>query len=338
LACRYCYAGATPDIGEELLSIERLFEIIDEAADLGISTINVSGGEPFEHPKIFRIIERIVEKGIYPAISTKACLGNATVQRLANLGLQSMQVSLDSANPTISDYLVGREGHHCRVIGTIKRLIGNDIKVLVNAVITSYNIRTLPDLARLLEQLGVSEFWLAPYMHSLGRHEGELVPTEADTQWLRDKLVEIKAECPNLRVNSPLITPSSHVAGSEAQTTRMPSPRMYCGVGVHGFVLLPDGRVTVCERLIDGSRFIVGDLRSQSILEMWRSPEWNGLCAPEQSLYEGTACYSCSDFGSCTTQRRRCFISTLAAYGRAFGPEPSCPRVSAALQIATSVS
>ena len=73
LACRYCYAGATPNVAEKLLSLPRLFEIIDDAANLKVSTINVSGGEPFEHPGIFEILKHIIDRQIYPVISTKAC-------------------------------------------------------------------------------------------------------------------------------------------------------------------------------------------------------------------------------------------------------------------------
>ncbi|MHB8303932.1 MAG: SPASM domain-containing protein [Acidobacteriaceae bacterium] len=105
----------------------------------------------------------------------------------------------------------------------------------------------------------------------------------------------------------------------------MPPSGRYCTAGIHGFILLPDGQVTVCERLIDG-RLIVGDLRSESIAEMWNSPSWARICAPDQALYQETACFNCSDYSTCTQERRRCFISTLFAYNRFFGSDSRCPR------------
>ena len=35
------------------------------------------------------------------------------------------------------------------------------------------------------------------------------------------------------------------------------------------FVILPDGRVTVCEERYDHPAFLIGDLRRESVEEMW---------------------------------------------------------------------
>lgn len=326
LACRYCYAAATPNITEELLPVGRLYEIIDEAASLGMTGMNISGGEPFRHPRIFAVLERIIRNGMYPWISTKAPLGERAVRRLSEIGLRSIQVSLDSGNRKISDYLVGRVGHHEGVIKTIRLLVQYGIEVLVNAVATPYNVRTLPDLARLLDGWGAAKFCVAPYGPSLGRCQSDLTLTEDEIEWLRRTLAYVADECLHLKVSSPVMRPERRDK-SEGLSKRMPDIGMYCSAGIHGFVLLPDGRVTICERLVHGQELVVGDLRSQSIFDMWQSPAWEKIWAPDRNLYQGTACYSCADFVSCTERRLRCFVNSIRAYGRFFGPEPSCPRL-----------
>lgn len=326
LRCRYCYADADSEIEELLLPLSRVLEIIDEAADLGISTINISGGEPFSRPGIFEILDRTVQRGIYPAITTKAHLSESSAARLGRIGIRSIQVSLDSNEAAINDNLVGRTGHHEGVVRTIRHLVKHGIEVRINTVVTAVNIRTLPGLAQFLEDCGVNEVCFAPYAETLGRHAASLELSVSDSAWLSQILPEIVTRHPKLKVSSPYLL-SKRFVESETTDRDLPHGRLYCGVGIHGFILLPDGRVTVCERLTDGRGLIVGNLRTQTIMEMWNSPLWHDVCQPPQELYRGTSCFSCSSFDRCTTQRRRCFITSLTAFGRMYGPMPTCPHL-----------
>jgi len=327
LGCRYCYADATSTVSEQLLPLERLLEIIDEAANLGVSTINITGGEPFQRPGIFGILNHIIRSNIYPQISTKAPLDEAAVRRLAEMGLRKIQVSLDSVDPWVGDYLVGRNGHSRRIIATVELLMQHHISVSINSVVTPHNLKTLPDLVKCVAQLGVTSISFTPYETSLGRHDEGLPLSRDENDWLAGMIVGISEQYPNLKVTPDLaVAPKASNRTTESDY-RMPAVEMYCGAGIHGFVLLPDGRVSVCERIIDGGDLIIGDLRTQGIMEMWRSDRWDFVCAPGRSLYEGTECYSCDVFELCTAQRRRCFLNSIIAYGRSFGPEPTCPRV-----------
>ena len=47
--------------------------------------------------------------------------------------------------------------------------------------------------------------------------------------------------------------------------------RSVCTGNQRSFVILPDGKVTICEELYWHPNFIIGDLTKQSILEVWNS-------------------------------------------------------------------
>ncbi len=100
-----------------------------------------------------------------------------------------------------------------------------------------------------------------------------------------------------------------------------------CSVGIVGFILLPNGDVSICERLAYDSTFIMGNLNNQSIMEVWNSSAWDNVCYPVLDQYKGTDCYRCEAFEKCTLLKKRCYVRTMAVFGKLYGPEPSYPRI-----------
>lgn len=72
--------------------------MLHEACDIGIFDINICGGEPFMHPRIFHIIGKIVELGFCISLNTNACLiDEDTAEKLAHMDvIKGIQVSIDS--------------------------------------------------------------------------------------------------------------------------------------------------------------------------------------------------------------------------------------------------
>ncbi len=98
-----------------------------------------------------------------------------------------------------------------------------------------------------------------------------------------------------------------------------------CSAGRSSLVILPDGRVSFCERVALDERFVVGDLRKQSLMEIWRSERLMRLVYPPRELFKGTACHECPTFEECSRLGRRCYVRAMDAYGTPFAPDPICP-------------
>ncbi len=85
------------------LPTDLLFKLIDDAAALGAKKVQLSGaGEPFCHPDALRTIERIKSHGLECAVITNGTLlTDEIVQRLVDLKLDSLTVSVWAGTPTV---------------------------------------------------------------------------------------------------------------------------------------------------------------------------------------------------------------------------------------------
>ena len=105
--------------------------------------------------------------------------------------------------------------------------------------------------------------------------------------------------------------------------------RAFCTANTRNLVILPDGKVTVCEELYDYPEFIIGDLKKQTIRELWTSQKALSLFQQVQSTFpDDSACKNCEDFVECRQGKGVCYKNILKAYGIANWqyPDPGCPR------------
>jgi radical SAM protein with 4Fe4S-binding SPASM domain len=325
--CAYCYsrpAGVT----RELLPFERLAELLGEASRLGVKTVVLSGGDPLCHPRRWDLIELYVSNGITPKVSTKVPLTDRGARRLRDAGLESIQVSVDAMDESFHDSLMSRPGHHRKLLASLDHIRGAGLKLRTNTVVTSRNypdvLRLIPYLAERYENLVKIE--VSPYGRSLYRHEDGLFLSEAQQAELREQVAVCQARYPCIRIHASEAGGRSGDRRSHDEKLADYRNRAVCSAGRWGFVLLPDGQVTVCEELYYHPAFLVGDLRRQSIMEMWDSPELGKLRRPEQSQSLGP-CTTCPIFAECHGEKGRCYKRALQGYGidHPDWPDPTCP-------------
>jgi len=105
--------------------------------------------------------------------------------------------------------------------------------------------------------------------------------------------------------------------------------RSLCSGNLSGMVLLPDGKVTLCEELYWNKDFIIGDLTKNNILEVWQSEKALRLWDLQQSsLSDDNPCKTCQDFTSCRKGLGVCWKAIIAYYGKDkyLYPDPRCPK------------
>jgi MoaA/NifB/PqqE/SkfB family radical SAM enzyme len=97
LACAYCneYDDFSPPV-----PTEEMLRRIDLLADLGLSSLTFSGGEPTLHPDLDRLIRRVRERGMLAALITNGFLLNEDrIERFNRAGLDYLQISIDNVQP-----------------------------------------------------------------------------------------------------------------------------------------------------------------------------------------------------------------------------------------------
>jgi|GEM_PF-6592922 len=101
--------------------------------------------------------------------------------------------------------------------------------------------------------------------------------------------------------------------------------RAVCSGGRCNLVVGPDGLVTLCEEAPQTPEFTVGDLKTQSISEVWHSEAVANFTYPRREAFAGTVCEECDRFLDCAHTMGHCFRDSYRIFGRIFAPSPFCP-------------
>ncbi|MDR7417690.1 MAG: GTP 3',8-cyclase MoaA [Armatimonadota bacterium] len=154
LRCVYCMPEDGLDFRPpaELLQDEELVLLVGIAAELGVSKVRLTGGEPTVRPRIVELVRRI---GGIPGITDLAMTTNGLLlemlaRPLASAGLTRVNVSLDSLNPEKFSRIT-RGGQVERVLTGIERAEAAGLRpIKINAVVVrGFNDDDVVDLAAL---------------------------------------------------------------------------------------------------------------------------------------------------------------------------------------------
>jgi radical SAM protein with 4Fe4S-binding SPASM domain len=324
--CVYCYAENNFSPNFNHLPFDRVKEVLTEAKRIGVNGVIFGGGDPFARKDIINILEHTITLGLSHFISTKAFLTRRTCDRLKDIGLQRIQVSIDSADEQLADFMTGSKGYLDQATQTINNLHAVGIKVKCKAVVTSYNISGIPGLCNYLADLGVKHIQVASYGRSVYRHSDGLFAPVNDLNQLHDRLSSFKTIYPDVNLVDGGYASEEVDPIAEKQWGQF-MERSLCTAGKHGLHILPDGKVIPCEQLPSQDAFVVGELSGQSLLEIWNSDRLRNWVFPDRELYKGTACYNCSRYMECTYGKGRCFRNAYAIFKTPFAPDPNCPNV-----------
>ncbi len=153
LRCVYCMPeDMTFRPRHELMSDEEILTIVRLMAELGITKVRLTGGEPTIRPRIVEIVRQIARiPGIRDlAMTTNAILLAQLAEPLARAGLQRVNISLDTLDPKKFRFIT-RRGDLSQVWAGIEAAEAAGLKPLkLNVVVTrGFNDGEVVDLAKL---------------------------------------------------------------------------------------------------------------------------------------------------------------------------------------------
>lgn len=183
LKCRHCRAEAItkPLPGE--LSTREAFGLIDQVTGFGkpYPILILTGGDPLMRGDFWDIVDYAVSQGLRVAVapSVTPLLTREAASRMARAGVGAVSLSLDSPYPEVHDSIRGVEGTWERTIEAIKWFMDEGLSVQVNTVVMRETVEGLPDMVKLLLDLGVRT-WEVFYLVPTGRATMELDLTPAE--------------------------------------------------------------------------------------------------------------------------------------------------------------
>lgn len=136
LRCQYCMPPHVSFLpGKNLLSKDEILAISNVfVKDFGINKIRLTGGEPLLRKDARDIIESISQLPVELAITTNGVLLDQFFELFRKIGLQSMNISLDSLDP-IKNNSITRRPYFKAVKNNIRDAIDLGFNVKVNMVV-----------------------------------------------------------------------------------------------------------------------------------------------------------------------------------------------------------
>lgn len=331
--CRYCYADTTTRVANPL-STARWLELIREAARMEVASVNLMGGEVFLHPDWPLLLQETVKLDMEPDfLSTKIPLNRAMVNSLKACGYKGViQVSLDAASDAIVNPLIDTKPGYVRaVLEGLRLLDESGLNYQVATVLTTSNShwKVLEALYEELCRLKRLQDWrLVPVNNSISKPYEEFSSLKPSGRQLTDLFEKVEM---HVKESSPfpVILGKDVLHKRYRQTTG--GSRCFEGsecsaLNSHLFVL-PDGKVTICEQLYWNPRFLIGDVTSMTLKEIWNSKKARSLCSLRQTdLQPQSPCGRCALFEQCFGYRNRCWSDIIKAYGPDCWdyPDPRC--------------
>ncbi|WP_300408650.1 GTP 3',8-cyclase MoaA [Lagierella sp.] len=155
LRCKYCMPenGFCKVDSKEVLTIDEYLKIVKAFKELGIQKVRITGGEPLVKRGVVDLIRGIKEIGIKDiAMTTNGILLGDMAKELKGAGLDRVNISLDSLNPTRYREIT-RGGDLQRVLESIEICKKVGIKpIKINTVVLrSFNLdefRNFVDLTK----------------------------------------------------------------------------------------------------------------------------------------------------------------------------------------------
>ncbi|MFO0691403.1 MAG: pyrroloquinoline quinone biosynthesis protein PqqE [Myxococcota bacterium] len=312
LQCPYCSNPIDFRSRREALDAADWGRVFEQAAELGVVHLGLTGGEPSTRSDLEDILARAVDADLYPHLVTAGRpLTPARLEAMAERGLKSVQVSLQAVDAERSDRIAGTPSFEEK-LAIARRTTELGLALTINCVLHRQNLDQVPRLIELSIELGASRLELAnTQFHNWAlRNRAALMPSQEQLETASAAVAAARprAEACGLAV---LFVRPDYYSGR-------PKPCMG-GWGRLALVVDPTGLVLPCHEAAD----LPG-------LEFWRVPDrtledaWES--APGMQAYRGTAwmsepCRSCPererDFGGCRCQAFRLL-------GDASKTDPAC--------------
>jgi pyrroloquinoline quinone biosynthesis protein E len=310
LGCPYCSNPLALEPRTDELDTQTWARVFREAAGLGVLQVHLSGGEPGARRDLVEITAAAHAAGLYTNLITSAVgITAATLSKLADSGLDHVQISIQDSEEASADHIAGYRGAFARKRALAAEVVALKIPLTVNAVMHRANIDRLPAMVELALSLGASrvEIAHAQYYGWALKNRSALMPTAEQVRHAAATVEELRRRHRG-EIVIDAVVPDYHA--------RLPKPCVG-GWGRRSLNVTPSGKVLPCHAAesIPGLEF--WSVREHALADIWaHSPAFNAFRGTD---WMTEPCRSCArrdiDFGGC-----RCQAFLLAGDARAADP------------------
>ena len=314
LQCPYCSNPLALERVAGELPTETWLDVLAQAADLGVLQLHLSGGEPTVRRDLEEIVAQASKVGLYSNLITAAVLlTRERLERLAEQGLDHVQISIQDTDPANADRIAHYRGGHAKKLEAAGWVRALGLPLTFNAPIHRQNIARLPAMIDLAVSLGAGRLEVAhvQYYGWALQNRQALMPTR-DQVLKSAELVEAARERLKGVLVIDFVVPDYYAS--------RPKPCM--GGWGRGIVnVTPSGKVLPCHAAETIPGLVFDNVRDRSLRDIW-------LNSGAFRAFRGTSwmpepCRSCEfreiDWGGCRCQ-------AFAFAGDAALTDPACAK------------
>lgn len=154
LDCEHCYLD---DKKTRILPTAFWKGVIDQAAEMQVFTLLVSGGEIFLRKDLVEILAHARARGLFVHLKSHGGLiDRATAEELGRVGVSSVWLSYYSHRPEVHDAITRREGSHAATRAAMDHLQAAGVTVLVACAVMQRNKDDWREVVRECGERGIS--------------------------------------------------------------------------------------------------------------------------------------------------------------------------------------
>jgi pyrroloquinoline quinone biosynthesis protein E len=312
LQCVYCSNPVELLKANREMPTDDWIALFEEAADLGVLQIHLSGGEPTLRPDLEKLIAALSRRGVYTNLITAGVgIAEGRIEAMADAGLDHVQLSFQGAFSPTTEKIGNNSGAHEKKIATARRVRAAGLPLTINAPIHRHNMHEVPDFIDLALELDAERLEIANVQYAgwalLNRNA--LMP---DREAVEREVEVVRRAQEDLHgiLTVDFVTPDYFAI--------YPKPCMG-GWARDAFMVAPDGTVLPCHAAGTIPNLTFERFGDKSLTEIW-------LDSPAFNAFRGTdwmaePCRSCErkeiDSGGCRCQ-------AMAIAGNAAATDPAC--------------
>lgn len=289
--CRHCYNYFRhKNYKCKTMSEEDISKVVFELKKHQVVRGVITGGEPLIVPEIsLKIAEEMTSIGMALTINTNLILFSEQIgKRLLRMGINTIMTSLISDLPEMHDFVTQNSGSWTKTVMGIKLAKSMGFRVLVNMVLTNWNINRVRETGNFVGSLGINKFG-ATRACAPGPIAEDFHKNLISLEELR-KSIEILYELKEKWGYK--VDVFEHYPWCALKDVKRFSylARRTCTAGVTSCTIGTDGQLRPCGH----SSMRYGNVFSEGLLTPWlRMKDWRS------QLYSGS-CLQCPLFSRCT--------------------------------------
>jgi len=301
--CIHCYVVRDDPYSAEM-PLEYWKQAADELADMGAFLVVLTGGEPLLYPHFWELLEHLHKRRFYTRLYTNgALLTDDDVDRLVDLGVATVDISLHGPDAATHDAISTEPGSFDRVMKVIRKIKTTNIYLSLKTNLLMQNYEKVDEWRKLVESLEAqaklslmltpsNDGGMAPV--SMGLGEKEMI------QVLENKVIR------EIYLGDTL--------PDEKAAEKPPLLALGCSAGSTTINIAPNGEIFPCLQF----QLSLGNIRNQSLERIWGHSSNRYYLNGIRAIY-AEGCQGCELSGHCP----RCPGIAYVETGSCWVPPPS---------------